>query len=116
MTVKHAELADVLDAAADYIDRLDGARHREKTAAREALIDDLAGRYRESTGEDLSGDLRKKLASLDEDVLQHVLKTSKTAGGSPDTLGGPADTTPTQKTAAEDDDPDARMFRFLTSD
>lgn len=110
---KHAELANVFDALADYIDQTEGERLREKQAAQADRITRFAERYTESTGEEIPDALRGKLASLDEDVFEHVLMTTKTAGGSPDSLGGPVDDTET-KTAGEED-ADERMKRWLLS-
>jgi len=114
--LKFAQLADAFDAMAEYIDQSEGERLREKQAAVHSRIDSFAERYLDSTGEELPPELRSKLASLDEEVLESVLKTTKTAGGSPDSLGGPADNAPNLKTASEDEDADARMLRFLTTD
>jgi hypothetical protein len=46
--------------------------------------------------------MQAKLASLDEAVLDLLVQQVKTAGGSPDTLGGPEETEPQTKVAGED--------------
>lgn len=112
-TLKQAELADIFDAMADYVDHTAGALLREKQAAQQTRVAAFAEHYTEMTGEEVPSDLRAKLASLDEDVFEHVLKTLKTAGGSPDSLGGPAETDNTK--IADEADADARMLHWLTT-
>jgi len=91
MTTKHAALADLLDQVAAHIDATEGARAREKTAARQAKASEAVSAFEAVSGETLSPELRSKLAGLDEDVLAHLTRTAKITGGSPDSLGGPAD-------------------------
>lgn len=114
-TLKLAEIASVFDALADYIDQTEGSRLREKQAAQQEKAAELAERYAAATGEDLSDALRQKLAGLDPDVLESMLKTTKIAGGSPESLGGPADTSATKTAGHQDanEDADSRFYRWL---
>lgn len=112
MTIDYEKIATALETVADYVDATEGRRLREKQAAQRARVASFAERYEESTGEALPASLRSKLASLDEEALEHVLRISKTAGGSPESLGDP-DTTET-KTASEEDHRE-RFTRWILS-
>jgi hypothetical protein len=102
MSIKNADVADLLDAVANYVEASSGEQHRRKTAATRDKIAAYAASYEESTGEALPEEMQAKLASLDEAVLDLLVQQVKTAGGSPDTLGGPEETEPQTKVAGED--------------
>ena len=114
MTTDYQKIANALEAVADYIDDTEGKRMREKQAATQERLAALEARYQESTGEALPADLRDKFASLGEAALDHVLKLAKTAGGSPESLGGPDDDHST-KTAEATDDPHEKFARWIMS-
>jgi hypothetical protein len=113
MTIDYQKLATALETVADYVDATEGRRLRDKHAALQTRIASFAERYEESTGEAMPASLHNKLASLDEDALEHVLRISKTAGGSPESLGDP-DTTETKTAGAEEDHVD-RFTRWILS-
>lgn len=89
--VSQAQIADLLDAVADYVDDIEREKTAADTSAKNQRIDTLAERYNVSTGESLSDDLKAKLASLDTTTLDHLLKVAKNSNESPEALGKPAD-------------------------
>jgi ATPase subunit of ABC transporter with duplicated ATPase domains len=106
--------ANVLDTLADYVDATEGARFREKQAALDARVTDFAARYQETTGEDLPASARSKLASLDLEALEHVLKIANVSGGSPESLGTP-DQADAMKTASETGSASDRFTSWIMS-
>ncbi len=112
MTMKNAAVADLFDAFADYVDVLEGDHARRKTAATSEKIDTIAASYEESTGEAMPEETRQKLAAADDVLLNLLVKKANTAGGSPDSLGGPAEMD-TQKVASED--PDEKFAAWIMS-
>ena len=102
MSINNTDVANLLEAVADYVEATGGEQHRRKTAAQREKIAAYVEAYEDSTGEMLSDAMRNKLASLDDSVLDLLVQHVKTAGGSPDALGGPAETEPQQKVAGED--------------
>lgn len=98
--MKHAEVADLLEQVADYIEAIEGDHQRRKQAACAEKVQKVAEAYEESTGEQFPETLRNKLASADDALLDLLVKQARTAGGSPDSLGGPAETDTQQKVAS----------------
>jgi len=89
------QVADVLEKLADYIEATEGTKIAELQAERTKTASELASRYAEMTGEELDVE---KLAQLDPSVMKAF---EKIAGvGSPDSLGGPENTSQTVKTAS----------------
>jgi hypothetical protein len=87
----YKDVASVLESAAEYIDGIESTKQAAETAARDARIDKLASRYEASTGESIPMSLKEKLATLDVDTLDHVLKVAHNSSDSPESLGSPAD-------------------------
>lgn len=112
MTMKNAKIADFLDLAADYIEEVEGTELRKKHAAAEAKIAEIADAYETSTGEAMSEDLRQKLAQTDVAILDMMFKKANTAGGSPDSLGGPGEIDTTKVASS---DPDEKFARWIMS-
>lgn len=112
MTMKNAAVADLLDSLADYVEAMEGDHVRRKTAATSEKVDKIAASYEESTGEAMPDEVRQKLAAADDVLLDLMVKKANTAGGSPDSLGGPAEMD-TQKVASED--PDEKFARWIMS-
>ncbi len=96
MTSKLAAVADVFDALADHLDELDAGQTQKKTAESRDLLETYASQYEQNHGEALPVSTRAKLASLDLEVLQHLVKSASNVGGTPDSLGGPADSDATK--------------------
>ena len=118
MSIPRTKLADVLDAVADYIDEREHQKLAEIQAAKGERIEKFARQYEESTGEALPDDKKKKLASLDQETLDHILKVAKNTTESPDALGGPAELsdsplpTTVKEAAAQ---ADARFLNWINS-
>lgn len=85
------DVADVLDAVAGYIDNIEFQKSAAENAAREERISKLASKYQVSTGESIPTNMRDKLANLDVDTLDHLLKVANNHSDSPTTLGGPSE-------------------------
>jgi hypothetical protein len=91
MSLDYKEVANVLDAVADYIDDIEFAKSAAEKAAKEERIGKFASKYETSTGEALPASLKEKLASLDPEALDHLLKVAKNTEDSPESLGEPSD-------------------------
>ena len=96
MSLTYKKVAKVLEAVADYVDDIEATKQAEETAAKTKVVDKLAERYEVSTGESLSTSLRNKLANLDQDVLDHLIKVAHNNSGVPESLGQPTETTDSQ--------------------
>lgn len=103
MTTEREQLATVLEKIADYIDEHEGARIREKIAETTARVSGTIQEIEDASGVPIPADLREKMASFDPSVLEHFARIAKSNGGSPDSLGGPADDNDTTKTAGYGD-------------
>lgn len=112
MSMKNAQVADLLEAVADYVEALEGDHLARKAASTAEKVEKIAGSYQESTGETLSEALRQKLATADDALLDLFVERARTAGGSPDSLGGPAETA-TEKVASHD--PDEKLLAWIMS-
>ena len=58
-------------------------------AEREKLLNVMCTKYAEATGEEVSSELKEKLASTDTDIISVIEKLAETS--STDDLGGPSD-------------------------
>lgn len=103
--LSRAQLADVFDALANYVDGIEYKKEAEATAARTERVSKIAERYEISTGEALPEEIRNKLAACDADALDYVLKVSNHSDESPDPMGRSseihADTDPAPRTTKE---------------
>lgn len=92
----YTEIADVLESVARYIDDVESQKTAALTEAKTQRINKLATSYEAATGEKFEPSLQNKLASLDPEVLDHLLKVAhNNRNGNPESLGGPADATDT---------------------
>lgn len=91
MSVNYQDVANVLDAVADYIDGIEYEKTAAEKAARDERINTLSTRYEHSTGEALPESLKEKLAGLDQETLDHILKVANNNGDSPGSMGGPSE-------------------------
>lgn len=85
------KVASVLEAAADYLDALDGEKQAAVKAEREHLIAAIGEKYAEATGEDISDDVLRKLANADTDLLSAFEKFAETSYEKIAELGEPGD-------------------------
>ncbi len=91
MSLTRKKLAEVFDALADYVEEIELQKHAAVQSERNSRIDKIAASYEHSTGEAFPETMRKKLAALDADALDHLMRTSKHADESPESMGGPAE-------------------------
>lgn len=105
-----SKVAELLESVADYVDAIESERSAKTASERNARISKLASRYENATGETLPDTVRSKLAGIEVDALEHLLKIANNSDGSPDSLGNPAelnDNTPprtAKEAAAKADD------------
>jgi len=90
--VSYEKIADILDSVAVYVDDIEHTKTSAEKTARDTRITTFASRYEASTGENLPDSLRNKLAGLDQEALDQLLKVANNTGDSPESLGGPAET------------------------
>ena len=113
MTMTNNETADLLEKVADYIDVLAGDEHRRVHQANADKVASIAASFEASTGQELDAETRSKLASADNAVLDLLTKTAQTAGGSPESLGGPSDNPTHDKTASHN--PEDKFLSWIMS-
>lgn len=90
MATQLEQLANVLEKTAAYLDAMEHARAEEIRQNREKLAELLKDKYEDITGDTISGDILKKIADSDVDVLSAFERlTTKTA--SDEDMGSPAD-------------------------
>jgi len=89
--VSYEKVADILDSVATYVDDIEHTKFAEEKQAKDKRITTMSSRYEASTGESMPDSLRKKLAGLDQEALDHLLKVANNTGDSPESLGGPAE-------------------------
>ena len=95
------KLANALDALADQIDAQENEKRAAEEAARAHTLAKFAERYELRTGEELPVEIREKMASMETEALEHVLKVAS-AETTDVPMGGPAETM--NKTASSERD------------
>lgn len=91
MALDLLKVADVIDAAATYIDEQETEKVSSATAEKRLKIDELASKYAAATGEEVSETLRGKLAAADGDIVALFRSLTEKNAGVVDTLGSSAD-------------------------
>lgn len=91
MSLDTEKLAELLTGLAEYVDAVEHERTSKTAAERDTRIEKLAECYEGSTGEALPENVREKLASVEVEALEHLLKIANNNGGSPESLGASAD-------------------------
>lgn len=114
MSVFH-DVAEMLEKVAEHLETHDAQQEQLKKAASERKFAEFAAAYEEATGEPMSAETREKLSATDETVLDLLLKKAQTAGGSPDSLGGPVSTVEPDTKVASSKDADDRFLSFIMS-
>ena len=89
--VSYEKVADILDSVATYVDDIENAKTAADKQAKDERITTMSTRYTASTGENMPDSLRDKLANLDQEALDQLLKVANNTGDSPESLGGPAE-------------------------
>lgn len=91
MSLDTNKLAELLEGVATYVDAIESERTAKTASERTARIEKLATGYETATGESLPETVREKLATVDVDALEHLLKIANNSDDSPYSLGGSAD-------------------------
>lgn len=113
------KVAEVLEAAASHIDTTEAEKIAAVTAQKQSIINSLASKYAEATGEDIPDDLRSKLANSDGDVVDLMKSILEKQSTQMESLGHASakdddDALPsTTKEASEK--ADERFLNWLTS-
>jgi len=118
MSVDLNKVAEVLDAAAEHLDALESEKQASVIAARESMLDQLANKYAEATGDSMPDNIRKKLASSDTDIVNLLQSMVEKQASQVDTLGAPSNNNDgslplTVKESAEQ--ADSRFLNWLQS-
>lgn len=101
MSLPNSVVADLLDKVANYIENSEGIALRQKHAAHQAKVAEVAKAIEEAAGQELNAAAREKLATADAVLLDLLLKQAHTmTEGTPYSLGGPADNPTNTKTAS----------------
>lgn len=108
-----AQVAEILDKTAEYIERIEGEKLAAKKEEKKKIASALAGKLTEAMGESIDSALAEKLAS-DPDVYQIIAKLSGTERV--DSLGEPRENT-TEKRASTTGMPpeDERLLTWCNS-
>lgn len=85
----YEEIADLLEKVANYIDANEAEKQATVVKERKNIIDVMCNKFAEATGEEVSPELRQKLASTDESIISVFEKLASSA--SPEELGAPSD-------------------------
>lgn len=111
--INFGDVANVLDAVANYVDGIEHEKTAAVTAARCQRIEKIAANYETATGESIPTETKDKLASVELDVLDHLLKVANNTGDSPDSLGGPADLSNSKQPTTVKEAADQAEDKFL---
>ena len=84
----HNELANLLEKVANYVDANEAAKTATVVKDRTKLVDNLCVKFAETTGDEVSTELRQKLATSDASVIGILEKLAISA--SPESLGAPS--------------------------
>ena len=88
------DIADVLDSVATYVDEIEHEKQASETEARETRVSKIAENYEVATGEEVPSRIKQKLAGLDQDALDTLLKVAQNNNVETVTsLGGPGGAT-----------------------
>jgi len=77
-TMDLVKIADVLDAMAEYVEAGESEKQAAANASKESLIVSISEKYATATGEAISDDLLKKMASAEMPLLEAMEKVAET--------------------------------------
>lgn len=109
-----AKIADVLEAAGDYIDAVEHEKTSSAAAERQAVIDVLAEKYAKATGEEMPDSIRSKLASSDKDVVGLLQSMVDKHAGEIEPLGAPSSKDDERESLTKKEAAEAADDRFLS--
>ena len=84
------KVAEVLDAAATYLDAVENEKQAKVWSEREGLVADIGEKYAEATGEDITDETLRKLANADVDLLNILEKVADVSSDKVAELGFPS--------------------------
>lgn len=113
------KVANVLDAAAAYVDAVEREKDAAVQSARMSRVDKVASAHASAHGEEIPEDIRQKLAGTDPAVLSYVEGVLAKQASVVDSLGSPSsipgdDDQPTSVKEAADA-AGQRFFNWLVS-
>lgn len=112
MSIDLHKVANVLDAAATYMECVEREKAASALSKQETLVNKVASAHVSALGESIPDDVREKLAGADPAVLSYLEGMLVRQAGHVESLGGSApledEGVPTSKTAA-----DAADMRFI---
>lgn len=85
------KIAQVLEAAAEHIDSIEAAKIAAVAEEKKSIINSLASKFAEATGEEMPEIVRNKLATSDKDVVDLVKSMIEKQASNVDSLGKPSD-------------------------
>ena len=92
--MNYQAIAEVLNSVADYVDDIEYQKQAADTEAKNTRINKLASKYEASTGQQIADDTKSKLAALDQETLDQLLKVANNNNSENlESLGGPGDIT-----------------------
>ncbi len=107
------KIAAVLDAAADHLDALEAEKTSTVRAERMSHIDKLAETFAQATGEEMSDNVRRKLAESDQDVVSLLKTMVEKQAGMVEPLGGPSNDGDSAEATTVKEAADAADRRFV---
>jgi hypothetical protein len=87
----YEKIAETLECLADYVDSIEHEKQQKTASELNERISKIAGSYENRTGESFPDALRNKLAQLDQETLDHLLKVANNNSDSPEALGSPSE-------------------------
>lgn len=87
MSTDMIKAAEALEAAADYIDKMEQEKQSSVAAERRTSVDELADKYAQATGEKMPVGIREKLSTSDKDVVALIKGIVEKQAGSVESLG-----------------------------
>lgn len=87
----YEKVATVLEKLAAYVDTIEYDKQQKVATALNERISKIAESYENRTGEEFPETLHNKLANLDQETLDHLLKVANNNSDSPESLGNPSD-------------------------
>ena len=107
----NVKIAQVLKAAADYIDALVQEKAAEDKKVQTETASKLAGKIKEATGEHINEEIVNKLASTDPEIA--ALLERLAGAGSVDNMGGPEDDSVKTASDAQGMGSEQRFLNFI---
>ena len=118
MPVSLSKVAAVIDAAADHFDAIEREKQSAHQTERAALIEQMAGKYAEATGEEMPKHIRQKLAQSDKDVVDLITSMATKQASQIEAMGAPStrsDNAEPQTAKEASEQADSRFLNWVMS-